>query len=365
MAGTDLFSTMVRSIRRRTRHAVVVAVLAALSVAMLAGAAALQGYWYDLSLNVGASLVLVIATYLIFNPLFAELQAANIREHHRLDYSRFIHEVEHAHGRVDILETWTGLLEPPYLEGFLDAVRHAAGRGVAVKILLLDPDSNAAVQRTEELGGHDVRSAILTNLRDLYSFWRTVLDPEVRRLVDIRVYDAMPSVQLYRWDDKAFISFYPLGQLAYDTPQIEAFMATPWGEFVQNRFDEMWAARDTRRLDAFMTMRMALSHHGSALGDCRADFVLADGTFYVDTPVLVNHVVKLGRDGIMVRCDLPGASVTAAGYRVDPVVVEPQRGEIRDLFVLKYGHAPDVVIRLVPDGHAPAGILARDADNLV
>ncbi|HEY3503036.1 MAG TPA: hypothetical protein VGN37_09695 [Actinocatenispora sp.] len=362
---TDLFTTLARSIRRRTRHAVVVAVLALASVAMLVGAARLDGYWYDLCLNVGASLVLVIATYLIFNPLFSELAAASIREHHRLDYSRFIHEVESSHGRVDILETWTGLLEAPYLDQFLSAVRLAAGRGVAVKILLLDPDSNAAVQRTEELGGHDVASSILTNLRDLYAFWRTGLEPELRRQVDIRVYDAMPSVQLYRWDDKAFISFYPLGQLAYDTPQIEAFMATPWGEFVQNRFDEMWAAKDTRRLDAFMTMRMGLSHHGSDLGDCRADFVLADGTFYVDTPVLVNHVIKHGRDGITVRCRPPGVPAVDEGYHVDPVDAEPLRRRVRELFLLKYGHAPDVVIRLVPDANAPAGTRVPDADNLV
>lgn len=361
MAGTDLLTVIIRSFRRRTRHAVVVLVLVAASVGLLVGAAFLRGYWYDLALNLGASLVLVIATYLIFNPLFSELAAASIQEHPRLDYPRFIHEVSASQAVVHILETWTGLLEAPYLERFLDAVRVALDRGVTVRILLLDPDSNAARQRTEELGGHDVPTAITTNLRDLYRFWRTELTDATRRRLDIRIYDAMPSVQLYRWDDKAFISFYPLGQLAYDTPQIEAFMATPWGEFVQAKFEELWSGRETQRLADHMTLRMSLAHHGTDLGTCQGDFVTLDGVSYVHAADLVNHVIRYGRDEVTVRCparEAPGGA--HLDHYADSVDDQPLLVELRALFDRKYGAEPDVVIRLVPDGDRPAAVPAAD-----
>lgn len=365
MSGTGLLTQIVRSVRRRTRHAVVVVVLTVLSVALLAGAYFLRGYWEDLAMNLGASLVLVIATYLIFNPLFAELQAATIQEHQRLDYPRFISEVGTSQAVVAILETWTGLLEAPYLEPFLAAVRSALRRRVSVRILLLHPDSNPAEQRTEELGGHDVRSAIMTNLRDLHQFWRNELTADLRELLDIRVYDAMPSVQLYRWDDKAFISFYPLGQLAYDTPQIEAFMATPWGEFVQARFEELWTSRETLQLNDYMTLEMRVYHENRDLGACEGDFVVLADTLYIHAADLVSHVIRYGRHGVTVRLPertevyspplrLAGAGRAVPvermlGYHADSVDDEPLLGELRNAFHRKYGTDPDIVVRLVPD----------------
>jgi hypothetical protein len=365
MSGAGLVIQIVRSVRRRTRHAVVVVVLTVLSVALLAGAYYLQGYWEDLAMNLGASLVLVIATYLIFNPLFAELQAATIQEHQRLDYPRFITEVGGSQSVVEILETWTGLLEAPYLERFLDAVRGALRRRVSVRILLLHPDSNPAEQRTEELGGHDVRSAIMTNLRDLHRFWHVELTAELRERLDIRVYDAMPSVQLYRWDDKAFISFYPLGQLAYDTPQIEAFMATPWGEFVQARFDELWTGRETLPLRDYMTLEMRVHHDGTDLGACRGDFVVLAGTLYVHAADLVAHVIRYGRDGVTVRVPertevqprRAAAVERMLDYHADSVDDEPLLGELRDAFHRKYGIEPDIVVRLVPDDSPAVSVL--------
>ena len=243
-----------RAVRRRPRQAAVVAVLAAASVGLLAGAARLDGYAYDLCLNLGASLVLVIAGYLVFNPLFGELGAAGISEHDRLPRGTYLRHVRHATRTVRILETWTDLLHEAYHARFVGALEQAAARGVTVQILLLDPDTFAAEQRGAELSGRyaPVRASIQDNL-DALRAWldTTTLPATARSNIDIRVYRALPSVQMYGWDDKAYLSFYPVDAVSFDTEQIEAFLDTPWGAFVSSRFHQLWEAASTRDLDTY------------------------------------------------------------------------------------------------------------------
>src|SRR3982750_598710 len=138
-----------RLLSRRGRHVVGIGGLGGGAVVLLPGARLVRGYWQGLCLNLGASLVMVIATYLIFNPIFAEIRAVTSQEHPRLDYDAFIEHVRRTHGTVCILETWTGGREEPYRRRFLDAVQQALQRGARVRILLLDPDAAATEQRTE------------------------------------------------------------------------------------------------------------------------------------------------------------------------------------------------------------------------
>jgi hypothetical protein len=75
---------------------------------------------------------------------------------------------------------------------------------------LLVPDSAAARQRAEEIYPVDVRGVIVDNLRYLHLFANALPAP-LRSLFDVRIYDASPSVQIFRWDDRALISFFRSG----------------------------------------------------------------------------------------------------------------------------------------------------------
>ncbi|HEX6873611.1 MAG TPA: hypothetical protein VF163_21140 [Micromonosporaceae bacterium] len=293
-------------LRPRKRQAVVVAILSLGSIGMVflswrtapdGGA----GFMSDLWLNIGAGLAITLATYIALNPLFRELQTASLVEHARLDPSGLIERISRGRETVAILETWTGLLEEPYRDRFLAALRSALLNQAMVRILLLDPDSEGAQQRAKELRQRDVPLAIMTNLFHLCQL-RDELHEDVRARLTVRVYDASPSVQMYRCDNKAFVSFFPIDQSTYDAQQIETLMSTPIGEFVQNRFDELWSAPSTATLTDATTLQLHLHRDdGTELELCDARFVRLDGTHYVTGPRLLKHVTRYGITSLRAR----------------------------------------------------------------
>jgi len=129
------------------------------------------GYSANLELSVASSLIIVIATYLIFNPVIEGVRAVSTREHPRLDLEEFTEHIADANKGIDILDTWTRLLDGHIRDRFFAALRDALQGQVVIRILLLDPESKAAEQRTEEIGHHaDVPRAIMDTLLHLERF---------------------------------------------------------------------------------------------------------------------------------------------------------------------------------------------------
>jgi len=69
------------------------------------------GYSANLEVSGASSLIIVIATYLIFNPVIEGVRAVSTREHPRLDLEEFTKRIAEANKGVDILDTWTRLLD--------------------------------------------------------------------------------------------------------------------------------------------------------------------------------------------------------------------------------------------------------------
>lgn len=199
-------------------------------------------------------MVLAAVSYVIFDPLFDEARRARVQEHDRFDQETYIEQVRYAGKNIRILDTWTILLEGGHRGPTLNAIRAALDRGVEVKILLLDPDSSAAQQRADELERRRINVAahIMENLRHLHEFRDRGIEPRRRAKLRISVYDASPSIQLYQWDGRGLISFFPIGEVSFDVPQLEVDMASPWGQFVDRRFDELWESEENvRSLDQY------------------------------------------------------------------------------------------------------------------
>lgn len=344
----DRYRTSVRRLTARIRPVWAAVAVSMLAVATLVSARLITGFNRDLLLNLGASLAFVPPTYLIFAPIFERIRqtAAAIEEHLALDLDLLIRRIEHSYSIVCVLETWTGLLEDAHRRDFLRALKTALGNGVSVRILLLDPASAATQQRAEELNDQRVSSLIADNLRHLYVFRRT-LDDARSRLLDVRIYDASPSVQLYRWDDKAFLSFFPIGRRAYDTRQIETYLANPLGEFAQSRFDGLWSDSTTYTLDHYMSLSLYVHHDTRPPTEHHVPFVWHEGELFVDGAPLFAPLADHGIRALTVRL---GSAVTSDSRPGDVVRYRMNRLEnshhrfidiVPTLFATKYGEASD------------------------
>lgn len=160
-----------RWLRRRIRYMAILGTLGASIVLLLIFAYHTAGYSANLELSVASSLIIVIATYLIFNPVIEGVRAVSTREHPRLDLEEFTEHIADANKGIDILDTWTRLLDGHIRDRFFAALRDALQGQVVIRILLLDPESKAAEQRTEEIGHHaDVPRAIMDTLLHLERF---------------------------------------------------------------------------------------------------------------------------------------------------------------------------------------------------
>ncbi|WP_326558135.1 hypothetical protein [Micromonospora sp. NBC_01796] len=349
-------------VRRQRRAYTRGGLLLLVSAAMLLGAWRTRGFASDLLLNLGASVVLAAISYVIFDPLFEEARKARVQEHVSFDQKAFIDVLARTGRRVRILDTWTILLELGHREQTLRAVRAALEQGALIQVLLLDPDCAAAQQRTEELEKQHVNvpRRIKENLRHLYSFWAS-LEGHLRSRLQIHIYDASPSIQLYQWDGQALISFFPIGKLSFNVPQLEVDMASPWGEFVHARFEELWGHHQaTLNLERYWAAPMTLRHADSDMAKNRVPYALVDGQVYVDCRTF--HLTRDSIGTLTVRTPLPprangsgpGEFTLVEVREEDPTPLSLVRRRFQD----KYGASPDrpdegMLVRLVPSGGDP------------
>ena len=116
--------------RSRTRQLVWAGSLALLGVALLVGAYETAGFTRDVLINLGASVVMVGLTFVVFDPIFEDMRRNAVQEHRDLNHDQLVANLAAARGAVDVMETWTGLLEDRHRDRFLAGTVDALGRGV-------------------------------------------------------------------------------------------------------------------------------------------------------------------------------------------------------------------------------------------
>lgn len=276
-----------RLLREQAMRAPVLGVLAlfvALSVASLVVARGALQYGQNLALNMAAEFIGAATVIFALAPIARRAQQGGVREHRRLDFSWYTDRVVTATRTVRILHTFSRLFAPPFEQRFFAAAAALLRRDGTVQILLMHPDSVAAAQRTVELRGHgDVGRLTRQNLRALDAF-RLGLPGELRRRVEVRLYAASASVQVYQWDGRLLASFLPLGRRSGDHAQLEVSVESPLGDVVMERFDELW--EQAVPLDEYMTVRLTMTADGGEK-DYRSRFVAVDGTYYLDDAKIV------------------------------------------------------------------------------
>ncbi|MFF1415164.1 hypothetical protein ACFVX6_36260 [Streptomyces sp. NPDC058289] len=166
-----------------------------------------------------------------------------IRVHAEFPDVRFNAFVEGATQEVAILQTFIPNLEhlQPSLEKAL--VDH----GVPVRIMLLYPSSPVAGLRDEALRSVrdpalalDVKARVEMCLAGLAELHRAV-GPTGRALLQVRVYNSLPSIAVHKADEHFLVSSFLHRQLAINSAQTEIDGCdTAMGRQVQRELDTLW-----------------------------------------------------------------------------------------------------------------------------
>lgn len=121
--------------------------------------------------------------------------------------------------------------------------------GARVDILLLHYDSSAAALRSASMvEGLDalyeenrIRLGVRHNLAILATLAHA-LDDDARQRLRVALYDSLPSLAIYRTDDRALVSVFLHGQLAVDAPQFEiSGRDTLLGDKIFGEFGTLWS----------------------------------------------------------------------------------------------------------------------------
>ncbi|WP_371494434.1 hypothetical protein OG871_04955 [Kitasatospora sp. NBC_00374] len=315
----------------------------------------------NLLLNLAPELLTMMVTLLVIQPILTRLEEDRVREHLRLDYPSFCEKVAQSGDIICVLDTFSYLISGGTASRFAEAARSAIGRGATVRIMLLDPDSLAAQQRSHELSA-DVRHEILRNLRDLRRL-EARLPPAHREQLQVRVYAAAPSIQLYRCGERMMVSFYPVDRLSGEGQQLEVRITTPLGSFASERFAELWSSgRPVNELLAKQVQLMDDEAVGEAMW---LEYVQSDGTLYLSDRRLVVELAR--RRDRPVRVRLGGRADQVFELEIIGVAEEPLLRRLSAAYAEKYEADADVFVRLQAVRHgiidAASGGLESDGDG--
>jgi hypothetical protein len=280
---------------RHVRDIGVAAILLGISVWMIIDAANpksdnfRQGLDFGLAGNfIGALVILYFA-----EPLIRQARDAQTEVVPGVDLTGMIASIVKSRQPVRVLEISTYLLADQHRFEFLKAVRTAVARGVQVQILILDPETDSAVQRDRELVDIDLLGLIRSNLLHL---WQLSQEPDMTKWPDVfavRLYSNLPGLQIYQSEQRAHIALFIPGMRSDRAPQLVTKLATTLGGYAGEYFDDVWNADSTFTLDGYWKVGVTLDDPaaGSAAAErYQACYVIIDGTTYLSHPKLDDNL---------------------------------------------------------------------------
>ena len=349
-------SPLRRTLRSRPRFYGVLAVILVVGVTLTAVGAFTTGAWRDVLINIGASVITVFLTALVLEPLVEQGRRPEEVIHPEFPHQRFLDGMDASSHRVRIMGAWPYVMDQQWRPLFLDTLGRTLHRGVTVEILVMDSTIKAAEQRDVDLGHQVAVSAMITDVIAELSRFQRGLPEDVAQRLGVRVFNSLPPARLYRWDNRAISSFFPMGTgLGTDVRHYETNVTSSLGRFVDEQFDLAWRDRDTRDLQDYLTVSMTLVATGRRY---RARYVVADDQVYVASLQLTDSLFRNQLHGTEVRLDRPRHG-DGAGYTVQTVADgDPAAEVIEELMRRKYTaearrDGMQGVLRLLPTTAGP------------
>lgn len=155
--------------------------------------------------------------------------------HEQLPKESILQRIRHARKTVKFLGT---MMEDNLISE--DAFKLAAQNGSEIQILLVDPNSKVATERSMQLGLHKdhVKIKTLTRIKEL-----SALSARNQIKIEVRIYDsAIPALYACICDEYALIGFYWRNNRVTETPmiEVEGIHSTPLGRLVEKEFTTIW-----------------------------------------------------------------------------------------------------------------------------
>jgi len=268
------------------------------------------------------------------------------QEHDSLPSRALMEWIDGAQRGIRIMDTSSTLMaEAGPL--FARALERALGRGVAVRIQLLAPTTQAAQERAAEIQDPVFETRIEENIRELRRIARKMrADGIPAGLLDARLYDRLPHCSVHEVDDRMMLGFLPYRRRTSRVKHLEIFADTPLGQFADEQFEDQW--RTARPLEG---MTYADVRHGQEEDRLLLRIWTAGGSRYLAS----NRI-----EGILER-NRPGPSGDGAHVAPLTLAIEDWPGQFRTsepipldceegaaaaaAFETVYGTAPDAPLR--------------------
>ena len=310
-------------------YAAVGVVVAAVGSAMLFGAHASRS---DILVNVGSNLVDAVVFFAVITPIVALVSDTSAKWNRSLDFDALIADVRLA-DRVDIMETWTPLLDEHRRARFLEAVAVALDRGAQFRIVLLDPSSTAAKERDRALERLDVLDLIRQNIRALEQLRLT--NPRARAQIQVKISNTAPLRQMYRYGNHITFAYFPTNRASNESPQDKVTVDDNAGDLIMLWFEQAWMDAGLVDFDDFLTARTWLPKDRA---ESRFRYVQRDTEVWLDVADADDRhdFDDWRRDGTLVR-----VSVGGDDHRASFTNEEPDES-VHSHYRAKYGPTPDL-----------------------
>ncbi len=264
------------------------------------------------------------------------------------DPDYFINRTAASRRIVRVLNTWTDLVTSQYEQAFAAAVGTALRNGALVQILLLDPDSPAAVQRAKDLRRVvDVPDSIRSNLRRLDAI-RAGLDPHLRHRMSVRVYTEPPLTSYHRWDNGAIVSTYPVGRSSSASTQHETTVDSALVQFIEQRFTDLWDPGVSTGLDDYLRLPLLIDSRAGGSDELSVLYIQLDDSVFVADDKLAALIRDNGPDGVLTQVAGSGRHPRQTLGRCRALPWRDSAPRIQAIFLQKYGVEPGRVLRLSP-----------------
>ena len=341
-----------------------------------------KGQWKEFFRGVTGDVAGALLVAFFLSPVFLAIRAfanekfGTIAEYvpmtgyERFPYLKFIERLERCDDLVRIMDTSSNILDVTTAEAdeaeerrrCVSALRHllAGDNEVRVEILLLDPTSDAARQRSADLKGEgiDVSAGVARNLALLNRIRNTLPDGARSKLL-VKLYNATPACAYYRVDDRASIAFYSLRTASEQSAHVDVALKEKLGKIVNDHFRDIREDADTVEMADYLYGTLIVGRRREHVAWVEYGGVLFLGLASPrENPVAWTVAPRVGG----------GEPLQLAAYKHEPAEFRAMRlipwaecGGIGLRIEEKYGVEFQVLFEVAPVGVMPPGFFPSQA----
>jgi hypothetical protein len=337
-----------------------------------------KGQWKEFFRGVTGDVAGALLVAFFLSPVFLAIRAfanekfGNIAEYapmagyERFPYLKFIERLERCDDLVRIMDTSSNVLDVTTAEAdeaeerrrCVAALRNvlAADNEVRVEILLLDPTSDAARQRSTDLRGEgiDVSAGVERNLA-LLNRIRNDLPDGARSKLLVKLYNATPACAYYRVDDRASIAFYSLRTASEQGAHVDVALKEKLGKIVNDHFRDIREDTDTVEMVEYLYGTLSVGRRYEHVAWVEYDGVVFLGLATPrENPVAWTVAPRVGGGELL---QLAAYKHEPAEFRAMRLIPWVECGPIGSRMEEKYGIGFQVLFEVAPVGAMPPGFL--------